>query len=176
MSDNRSLLQQLANHAKAWHSTTGISQSMMARAIGMEDSNYSAFLAGKRGIGSEATCYLSKFVALPKSEAIAKFSAPALRSKILCLQERGRARMSLDNIGGDGWVSGQSGTDPNGTDDITSIVGAASENGYDQATVEVLRQCTALHRKAIKAINAVLQKAKPNPQGTTPPTDQRFGR
>jgi hypothetical protein len=28
----------------------------MAAAIGMRDGNYSAFLNGKRGIGSEATC------------------------------------------------------------------------------------------------------------------------
>ena len=75
-----------------------------------------------------------------------------------------------------GYVPGLSGIDPNGTDDITSIVAAASKNGYSPTTTDVLRQCRALHRKAIRAINDILQKASPNPQGTTAPTSQRFTR
>jgi hypothetical protein len=171
MADNSSLLRQLASRARDWHTTTGISQSMMAHAIGMEDGNYSAFLAGKKGIGSEATCRLLKFVALPKREAIAKFSASTRSSKVVSFQSQGK-RMYFDN---DGWVSG-TGVDPNGTDDITSIVGAASENNYSPSTTDVLRQCRALHRKAIRAINDILQKASPNAQGSTPPTSQKFGR
>jgi hypothetical protein len=45
MSDTLSLLQQIANRTKKWHSTTGISQSTIAHAIGTDQSNYSAFLA-----------------------------------------------------------------------------------------------------------------------------------
>ena len=78
---------------------------------------------------------------LSKREVLAKFSTPARNSKILCLQERGTAKMSLDNIGGDGWLPREgTSNDPNGTDDITSIVGAASENGYPQSTTDVLRR------------------------------------
>ena len=66
MADNSSLLRQLASRASNWHSTTGISQQMMARAIGMEPGNYSAFLKGKRGLGAESTYLLLKYVALPK--------------------------------------------------------------------------------------------------------------
>ena len=172
MSDTLSLLQQIANRTKKWHSTTGISQSTIAHAIGTDQSNYSAFLAGRRGLSAESTCQLLGFVALPKREAIARFSAPVRSSKVVSFQSQGN-KMYFDN---DGYVPGLSGTDPNGTDDITSIVGAASENGYDPSTVEVLRQCRALHRKAIRSINAILQKASPNPQGSTPPTDQRFNR
>jgi hypothetical protein len=41
-----SLILQLANRARTFHVNTGISQSQMARAIGMDVGNYSAFLAG----------------------------------------------------------------------------------------------------------------------------------
>jgi hypothetical protein len=172
MADNSSLLRQLANRAREWHTNTGISQSMMAHAIGMEDGNYSAFLAGKKGLGAESTCLLLEFIAMPRREAIAKFSAPVRTSKVVSFQSKG-TKMYFDN---DGYVPGLSGTDPNGTDDITSVVGAASENGYTPSTTDVLRQCRALHRKAIRAINSILQKAIPNANGSTAPTSQRFSR
>jgi hypothetical protein len=154
-----------------------ISKADIARHCGIDEANFSAALNGRRGLGADAVLRLHRLMNLSKREVFAKFSTPARSSKILCLQENGSAKMSLDNIGGDGWLprEGTSG-DPNGTDDITSIVGAASENGYDQATVDVLRQCRALHRKAIRSINSILQKASPNPERTTVPTSQRFSR
>jgi hypothetical protein len=174
MSDNRSLLQQLANRAKAWHSSTGISQSMMASAIGLEAGNYSAFLAGKKGIGSEATCRLLKFVALPKREAIATFSAPVRSSKILELQEKGYRRTHFDDSGS--WVPGLSGIDPAGTtgiDDTPDADELPEHDHYLDETIDTLRQVRQIHRSAIKVINQFIQSSKVN-QGSTAPTGQKF--
>lgn len=167
-----SLVLQLAHRAKVFHQSTGISQSLMARAVDMTESNYSAFLNGKRGIGSESTCLLLKFTNMTRKQAIAQFTVPVRTSKVVAFQSQGR-RMHFDN---DGYVPGLSGTDPNDDGrDITDVPDAASQNGYDQATEDVLRQVRGLHRKAIRAIDDLLvQKARPNPQGSTPPNNQRF--
>src|ERR1700730_4713284 len=131
MPDN-TLLQQLANRAKAFHANTGISQALMAKAIGLENGNYSAFLSGKRGIGAESTCLLLKFIAMPKREALAKFSSkPHSPSRILNLQERGRSKMLLD--GNDGRHPGTGGSgagqDPNDGRTIDEVPDAVSQDG-----------------------------------------------
>jgi hypothetical protein len=110
MPDNSTLLEQLATHARAWHSNTGIPQTSIAKPIGMESSNYNSFLQGKKGLGAESTCLLLQFISMPKREVIAKFSKPASTSKILHFQQNNIKRMPLDN---DGYVSGQSGADAN---------------------------------------------------------------
>jgi hypothetical protein len=170
MPDNPSLMQQLANRAKTFHANTGIPQNLIAKACGLEDGNYSAFLSGKRGIGAESTCLLLKYLAMPKREAIAKFIKPIATSRIMLLQEKG-TRMQLGN---DGYVPGQSGVDPDGTGDITEVPDAASQNGYDQATEDLLRQVRGYHRKAASLISDFIIKAKANRDGTTPPTAQKF--
>ena len=70
MPDSPSLVRQLANRAKLFHNTTRIPQSLVAEAIDMEDSNYSAFLAGKHGLSAESTCQLLRLMSLTKQEAI----------------------------------------------------------------------------------------------------------
>lgn len=169
MTDN-SLLQQLANRAKAFHSNTGISQVQMAHAIGMADGNYSAFLSGRKGIGAEATCLLLKFTAMSKREAVAKFSKPAPTAKIMLLQEQGR-RMTFDGKDDGSWVPGLSGEDP------SNSAGNTIDDPTDD-TLDTLRRARAIHRKAIRAINDFINQAKINRQGSTPvPADaQKFGR
>jgi hypothetical protein len=103
---NETLLKQLANRAKAWHQDTGISQAAIAAVLKMEAGNYSGFLKGTRGISAEATCTLLEYIKLPKRNAIAKLNRPVLSSRILALQERGRA-MTFDNSG---WVPQEGGT------------------------------------------------------------------
>jgi hypothetical protein len=66
-----SLPQQVANRARVFHKQTGITQAQMASAMGIPHGNYSAFLANKRGIGSEVTCLLLKYTNMPKQQAIA---------------------------------------------------------------------------------------------------------
>jgi hypothetical protein len=163
------LFQQLANRAKLWHSNTGVSQLMMARAIGMEAGNYNAFLKGNKGLGAESTCLLLKFLNMPNREVVTTFSAPVKSSSIVNFQSLGQS-MQLAN---DGWVSGRT-DDPDNTEDITQISDAASNNGYDEATTAILKKVRSLHRQAIRTINDALNKAKPNPNGTTESNGQRF--
>jgi hypothetical protein len=168
MADNSSLLRQLASRASNWHSTTGISQHVMARAIGMEPGNYSAFLKGRRGLGAESTYLLLKYIALPKKEAVTKFSAPTRSSKVVSFQSQGK-RMYFDNSG---WVPGLSGEDPydptgNGIDNTPDADTAGPV--WDQALIDVLREARGYHRQSVRAINAYIAKAKAN-AGITVPT------
>jgi transcriptional regulator with XRE-family HTH domain len=168
MSDTSPLLKQLANRAKLFHSQTGISQSQIAKALGMADGNYSNFLAGKRGIGSEATCLLLQFTNMPVQQAVAKFSKPALTSKITQFQQQSRAmRFDADDDGA--WIPGLSGRDPNES---------ASIDDPTDDTLDTLRYARAIHRKAISAINDFINQAKINRHGSTSvPTDgQKFSR
>jgi hypothetical protein len=166
MADNSSLLRQLASRASNWHSTTGISQQMMARAIGMEPGNYSAFLKGKRGLGAESTYLLLKYVALPKRDAVAKFSAPARSSKVVSFQSKGN-RMYFDN---DGWVPGLSGTDPNDAgNDITDTPSVDTSGPvWDQALIDTLREARGYHRQIVRTINDYINQAKVNAGITVP--------
>jgi hypothetical protein len=86
-----SLLQQLANRAKRFHSTTNIPQSVLAQAIQVEESNYSSFLKGKRGLSAESTCLLLKFVNMTPAQAVATFSKVPT-SRICKLQEKNRRK------------------------------------------------------------------------------------
>jgi transcriptional regulator with XRE-family HTH domain len=125
MPDNQTLLNQLANRARKWHTDTGITQSQIAEAIGMADSNYSAFLSGRKGIGSESTCLLLQFTAMPRRQAVARFSNPIRSSRIMELQENGKP-LRFDNPG---WTPREGGTDhPNGTTSITSTSKAQRES------------------------------------------------
>jgi transcriptional regulator with XRE-family HTH domain len=172
-----SLIFQLANRAKTFYQNTNISQCLMARAIGMTEANYSQFLNKKRGLSEESTCLLLKFTNMPKREAIATFSAPVRNSKILCLQERGRARMSLDGSGV-AWVPGLSGLDPNGTtgiDDTPEADVLPEHDHYLDQTLDTLRSLKKIYRAGIGVINDFIQNAKVN-QGSTPPTAQKFSR
>jgi transcriptional regulator with XRE-family HTH domain len=168
MSDT-SLLKQLANRAKLFHSTTGITQSQVAKKLCVADGNYSSFLAGKRGLSAEATCSLLQVVNLPVRQAIATFNRPTVTSKITQFQQQGRA-MRFDSNDDDGaWVPGLSGRDP------SDSVGIADPT---DDTLDTLRYARAIHRKAISAINDFINQAKINRQGSTPVPDnaQKFGR
>jgi|HubBroStandDraft_6_1064221.scaffolds.fasta_scaffold822812_1 hypothetical protein len=172
MSDNPSLLQQLASRCRKFHSATGIPQTSVAQAIGMHASNYNAFLQGTKGISAEATCALLKFTAMTKRNGIAKFIKPVAVSKIMLLHENGE-RIQLAN---DGWVSGegQSADDPVASTSIDETVDATQGDPND--AIAVLRQVRSLHRKAVSLISDAINKAKANRDGTTPPTSQKFSR
>jgi hypothetical protein len=140
---------------------------MMASAIKMSDGNYSAFLAGRRGIGAETTCLLLKFIAMRKPEAVATFTKPAPTSRIMLLQEQGR-KMRLDVNDGSGWLPREGSTDdPNDTGTI--------DDTPDNETLDTLRSLRGVHRKIIRVLNDYINAAKIN-QGSTAPTDQKFGR
>jgi transcriptional regulator with XRE-family HTH domain len=167
-----SLIRQLANRARSFHQLTGIPQSRLASAIGMSDGNYSNFLAGRKGIGAEATCRLLKFTNMPTRQAIATFSKPVPTSRIMELQEQ-RRHLQLDNSG---YVPGQSGIDPNNSTPIDATPDA--DTGYNQDDVDLLKGLLCMNRQAIRKIKGYLQqidvRAKVNRDGTTAPNNQRF--
>jgi transcriptional regulator with XRE-family HTH domain len=132
MSDN-SLIRQLANRCSLFHHNTGITQTQLARAVGMSAGNYSDFLSGKKGIGAEATALLLKYTAMTQRQAVATFSKPVFSAKILNLQEKGQP-LHFDNSG---WVPSENSTDDparSGTN-ITSTPRAKTQQVADLTAV-----------------------------------------
>src|ERR1700674_4493573 len=79
-----------------------ITQSDIARHCGIGESNFSAAIAGRRGLSANSCLKLHTLLSLPRNEVIKKFSQPVRSSKILNLQQsvQGQpARMQLDNSG-----------------------------------------------------------------------------
>jgi hypothetical protein len=54
----------------------------------MSDGNYSAFLAGRKGIGSEATCLLLKYTALSPRQAVGAFSKPVFSASMSAVESK----------------------------------------------------------------------------------------
>jgi hypothetical protein len=168
MPDNPSLIRQLANRAQSFHRSTGITQTQMARAVGMSDGNYSAFLAGRKGIGSEATCLLLKYTALSPRQAVGAFSKPVFSASITHFQEGGKQLRFANpgRVAREGALD-----DPNNTTDITT-----TSDAQRQAVDNLLSVLAELDEMArVAALNAI-QKAYPNPNGTTAPNGQGFSR
>jgi transcriptional regulator with XRE-family HTH domain len=168
MPANSALLTQIANRAKSWHADSGISQSKLARAIGIAESNYSSFLAGRTGIGSEATYLLLKYTAMNPQQAVATFSKPVFSAKILNLQEKGQP-LRFDN--NSSWVPSENSTnDParSGTD-ITSTPRARTQQVADLTAV--FQALDYVTRKNV--IDAFIQA---HAASNTMPTKQQFSR
>ena len=173
MADSPSLIKQLSNRARLFHSNTNIPQSMIAKAIGTEQSNYSAFLAGNRGVSAESTCKLLNLMSLTKEQAVAKFYKPSPTSRIMLLQQNGQ-KMRMDDSGGS-WVPGLVGVDPS----IGGSIIDPPDDGPTDADLDMLRRVRRIHRQAIRLINNfsnTAKQAKVNRDGPTEPTDQRFAR
>jgi hypothetical protein len=168
MPDNSNLLKQLANRCKSFHSQTGITQTQMSKAVGMSDGNYSAFLAGRKGIGSEATSLLLKYTALSPRQAVAAFRKPVFSASVLHLQEQGKP-LRFNNPG---WVPQEGSTqDPNGTTPISG-----TSDAQRQAVDNLLAVLAELDEMARVAVLGSIAKAYPNPLGITPHNGQRFSR
>jgi transcriptional regulator with XRE-family HTH domain len=168
MPDSSSLLRQVANRAKLFHSNTGITQTQMAKAIGVNAANYSSFLSGRIGIGSEAVCRLLEYTAMTPRQAVAAFSKPVFSASVVHLQERGRHL----NFNNPGWVPQEGSTqDPNGTTDITT-----TSDAQRQAVDNLLSVLAELDEMARVAVLGSIAKAYPNPLGITPHNGQRFSR
>jgi hypothetical protein len=168
MPDNSPLIRQLASRAQSFHRNTGITQNQMAKAVGMSDGNYSAFLAGRKGIGSEATCLLLKYTALSPRQAVAAFSKPVFSASVLHLQERGK-HLRFNNPG---WVPQEGSTqDPHGTTPITGTSDAQRE-----AVENLLSVLAELDELTRQAVVGSIQKAYTNPLGITPHNGQRVSR
>jgi plasmid maintenance system antidote protein VapI len=161
-----------------------VSKAAIARHCGMDEANFSAAVAGRRGLSADSVLRLHRLMNLSKKEVWCLFSKPVLTSQILNLQEstQGRpARMRLDNSG---WYPGTGGSgagvDPN------DAIGNGIDNTPDADTtgpiwnqdlIDVLRETRGYHRKAVRAINDYINRAKANAGITTPTgVTQKFSR
>jgi hypothetical protein len=133
----------------------------------MSAGNYSDFLAGKKGIGSEATALLLKYTAMSQRQAVATFSKPVFSAKILNLQERGQP-LRFDN---GGWLPREGGTDdPARSDtDITSSPRAKTQQVADLTAV--FQALDYVTRKNV--IDAFIEAHNAS---NTLPTVQKFNR
>lgn len=162
------LLTQLAERCRIFSAGTGISLNKMARLIGTEPANFSAFVNGRIGLSSRSTIKLLQLLSLSKSQVEAKLGIKNVH--IEHFQVSGKP-MKLDSSGS--WVPGQSGDDPNGTDDITGVKTARdlpNADDYQQETIDFLKDQQNIHRSAIAEIQKYLdgiQKAEVNRAGAT---------
>lgn len=172
MSDTLSLTDQLAARVSKFLAATSLSQKELARLLRIEKSHFSRFLSGKVGLSAETTLKLLQLMSLSPRSLQLKFGNPEkTQARLLHLQENG-TQMRLDS--GGSWVPGQSGDDPNGTDDVTGVRTALdlpNADDYQQETIDFLKDQKNIHRSAIKAIDdylAGIQKGKVNSGPTSP--------
>ena len=107
-------------------------------------------------------------MSLSKRDLELKFGSPEkLTARLMHLQVKGQP-MKLSN---DGWVAG-TGPDPN-DGNITDVNENPARSVPDAAELEFLAGLAGLHQQIIDKIsNWQIQKAKPNPNGSTGPTRQ----
>jgi hypothetical protein len=77
-----------------------ITQAEIARHCGIGEANFSAAIAGRRGLSANSVLQLHKLLTLPRNQVLAKFHGPARTSTITSFQSLGQ-KMQLDNAG---WV------------------------------------------------------------------------
>jgi hypothetical protein len=172
--------QLLARVAQFQKQFPNITQAEIARQCGIGEANFSAAIAGRRGLSANSCLKLHKLLNLSRNEVIKKFIRPARSSKILNLQEsvQGQpARMRLDNSG---WYPGTGGSgagqdpaDGRTIDDAPDAV-TAGPGLWNQDLIDTLREARGYHRLIVRAINNFIQNAKANRDGSTAATAQRF--
>jgi hypothetical protein len=160
------LLTQIAERCRTFSAGTGVSLNSIASLIGMSSGNFSAFLHGRSGLSARVTIKLLQLLNMSAREVQMKLSK-STGSRVEHFQSRGQPQaMKLD---GSGWVTGQSGEDPN---DSTGIDNTWKEGGEPSGDdlLDTLRQVDNFHRLAREAIAgyiANVQKAKVNKSGST---------
>jgi hypothetical protein len=145
-----------------------ITQADIARHCGIGEANFSAAIAGRRGLSANSVLQLHRLLSLPKNEVVAKFSTPVRTSKIVSFQSVGRS-MHFDNSG---WTAqeGNSAADPvNSGDDITNTPRAVTQQVAD--LVSVFQDLDYVTRKAV--IDSFIQA---HASANTVPTSQKFDR
>jgi plasmid maintenance system antidote protein VapI len=163
-----SLTQQLAERTKTFIARSGLTQKELAKLLKVDKGNFSKFLSGQVGLNSDTTLQLVRLMNLSPRSLQLKFGQPEqTRARLLHLQENGK-QMRLSN---DGWVSGQSGTDPNDTTGIDATPSARDTDGssdYLDKIIPFLKQQQEIYREAIGHIDdylANVQRVKINRQG-----------
>ena len=161
-----------------------VSQAAIAKYCNVEESNLSAAIAGKRGLSADSVIRLHTLFNLSKPDVLALFTKPALSSHIMRLQERGKpmqlANSAVERLrstdqfdsSNSGWVSREGGTDdPVDTTDITETRKAS------RITIRnIFADIDSLDELTRASVIDQIQRAYPNPSGTTAPNGQRFSR
>jgi hypothetical protein len=168
MATPSSLQTQLLARVKTFQDNfPSITQADIARHCGIGEANFSAAIAGRRGLSANSVLQLHRLLSLPKNEVIAKFSTPVRSSKIVGFQSLGRP-MRLDNSG---WVAREGGTDDpvNSGSDITSTPRAVTQQVAD--LVSVFQGLDYVTRKSV--IDSFIQA---HASANIVPTSQKFNR
>jgi hypothetical protein len=162
------LLTQLAERCRIFSAGTGISLNKMARLIGTEPANFSAFVNGRIGLSSKSTIKLLQLLSLTKREVETKLGVTNVQ--IAHYQQNG-VQMRLDS--GGSWVPGLSGQDPNGSDDVTGVKtdrDLDNSDDYQARITAFLKDQQSIYRQAIAHIDnylANVQRGKVNRDGVT---------
>jgi transcriptional regulator with XRE-family HTH domain len=175
------LLSEIAERTRTFSAGTGVSLNKIARMIGVEPGNFSAYMNERIGLSAKATVKLLQLLNLTKRQVEEKLAVKAVN--IAHLQKGGREvaetlRFAAPPAKQFEWVPGLSGQDPNGSTDITSTITARDElnaDDYLAQTIAMLRDQQQILRQADAHIEAWIlnaQKAHPNPNGSTGPARQ----
>jgi hypothetical protein len=139
MSDNPIPLDaQVVTRVRQFLQSTNISQRWLAREIGSDPGNFSAFLSGAKSLAATKMAKLLEILGLDRMQLQAKFSGPSVTARIEHFQSLDGKPMTLDASGGF-WVPGQSGQDPNddGTDDEQALLDKIS--GLHQQIIDKIK-------------------------------------
>jgi hypothetical protein len=167
---NPTLLTQLLNRVALFQRNyPAITQAQIAKSCNISESNFSAALAGKRGLSANSVLKLHKLLSLPSNQVMVKFHSPARSSQITHFQTLGKS-MQHDSSGWYPSKDGSGGVDPN--DDSGNGIDNAPDADptgpvWDQSLIDTLRTARGYHRKAVRAINAYINQAKVNAGITT---------
>jgi transcriptional regulator with XRE-family HTH domain len=166
--DSFSLDRQLANYVRKFLENTGLTQRQLGKMAGIDPANLNGWIGGYKKLSSDKLGKLHQIIHLNRFELETKFTRN-FAGRIVSLQERGRDLAGELRFDGSGWVSGQSGVDPNNSTSVTGTWKEGGEHSGDDI-IDVLRQIDAIHAQARQAIAdyiAKAQKAKPNKDGVT---------
>ena len=149
---------QVVARVRQFLQSTNISQRWLAREIGSDPGNFSAFLSGAKSLSVNKMAKLLEILALDRIQLQAKVSGPVVTSRMENCQSFGKL-MKLD---GTGWVAKEAeNNDPNNSGSII--------DDDDLDTEDFLNKQISIHRAAIAAISDYLVKSKVNKTGSTEP-------
>jgi plasmid maintenance system antidote protein VapI len=171
------LLREIAERTRTFSAGTGVSLNKIARMIGVETGNFSAFVNGRIGLSARSTVKLLQLLNLTKRQVEEKLAIKPVT--IAHFQHGGRevaetVRFAAPLAKQFEWVPGLSGQDPDGSDDVTGVKTARDLNNADDylaQTIAMLRDQQQILRQAdahIEAYIANAQKAHPNAGSTGP--------
>jgi len=78
------LLKQLAERCRKFSAGTGISLNRMAKLIGTEPTNFSAFINGRVGLSAKSTIKLMQLLNASKAQLEVKLSAKEIHLGVSC--------------------------------------------------------------------------------------------